>query len=160
MLWMDRRLLFLIAQVSPGPAECKHLTNSCWPGDGAEEALTSVSFLIFLSWLRAPGNRLTVFCLSVSLRKREMFMSRAEYTHTRWWTCCCWMSIKMVTSYIDFCCSFCASSLNRILKEQFRWIPILFHLLNGMSYQRFAITRKNNYKIKSPKLSLKPNLDK
>lgn len=28
MLWMDRRLLFLIAQVSPGPAECKHLTTA------------------------------------------------------------------------------------------------------------------------------------
>ena len=54
MLRVDRRLLFLIAQVPPGPAECKHLTNSCWPGEAAEEALTSVSFLLFFSLFGAP----------------------------------------------------------------------------------------------------------
>lgn len=144
MLWMDRRLLFLIAQVSPGPAECKHLTNSCWPGAGAGEALTSVSFPLFFPLFGPPpGNRLRFLCLSVSLCKREMFKNPVcahPSTNMLFWGI-----YQNGTSYIDFCSYFCFPSLSRILNRQFwriliwstEWVTCIPEVVFNQEQQKF-----------------------
>lgn len=76
MLRMDRSLLFLIAQVSPGPAEYEHLTNSCLPGDGAMEA----DVLFLAVGPREPTNILLPQCFTP--QKGDVQEQRSLYIHT------------------------------------------------------------------------------
>lgn len=146
MLWMDRRLLFLIAQVSPGPAECKHLTNSCWPGAGAGQALTSVSFPLFFPLFGAPQG--TDWDSSASVfhsAKGRCSRTRCVHIHRR--TCCSGASIKMEQAILISAPIFAFLAWVEYWTGSFD--EYLFGLLNGwLVYQKLSLTRKSNYKIK------------
>lgn len=160
MLWMDRRLLFLIAQVSPGPAECKHLTTAA--GQELEQRRPWLRSLFRCSFpCLGPPREQTEIPLPQCFtpQKGEKFKNLAECAHIHRRTCCSGASIKMEQAILISAAIFAFLAWKEYWTGSFD--EYLFRLLNGwLVYQKLSLTRKTNYKIKQLKHPLKCNLDK